>query len=313
MNWRTIVDEVDGVLASKGTSNAPFYHYTSVKSFLGILKGREFWMSNIHFMNDEQEFYDGQNLCIEMIEEYLKTDFAHKEYLVELQGMFHQETSGALYRLRSRDIYGISFCRDRNLLSQWQSYGENGVAIGFEGAASNPFEEICFLPSKRNSSPEEIPFHVTDVVYDEEIKRQLLHRIIDYGSSYLNRYGKDAMRQVLNSVSGALFYYFTYMKNNAFSQENECRFIYSYSDTQRKKWPDLIDFREQNGIVLPYIQLKMLARDGKEDFKLPIKEIVIAPGEKKEYIASSVKYFLEHNRLGYLADRVKISDIPYRG
>ncbi len=40
------------------------YHYTILDGFIGILNARDFWVSNIRFMNDKMEFEKGKRLCI---------------------------------------------------------------------------------------------------------------------------------------------------------------------------------------------------------------------------------------------------------
>ena len=46
--------------------------------------------------------------------------------------------------------------------------------------------------------------------------------------------------------------------------------------------------------------------------KLPICDIVVSPSERKDYIADSIKYFLEKNGYDYLTDKVRTSEVPYR-
>lgn len=45
--------------------------------------------------------------------------------------------------------------------------------------------------------------------------------------------------------------------------------------------------------------------------EIPICEIIVGPGLKQNKVVDSVKYFLEKNKMGYLADKIKASDIPY--
>lgn len=44
----------------------------------------------------------------------------------------------------------------------------------------------------------------------------------------------------------------------------------------------------------------------------PVSDIIVAPGNRKEYVTDSVKYFLEKSGYDYLVDKVRISKIPFR-
>jgi hypothetical protein len=363
-HWKKIVDQVNQGFDEFKHMEEPFYHYTSLKSFLGIMNSREFWMSNIHFMNDEQEFYDGQGVCADILEKKLQNDLNpfleyeesqaadenqkilwEKQYYLALQTAFgkadyrhssslwEQQKKATGMQLSSNDIYGISFCRDRNLLSQWQNYGEHGVAIGFDETLS--LEDMTqghtiFVPAKiyeqnkkkMMQEKAQFRFSVTDVIYDEKWKYQIIEQIIAAGQKQIDeniatvcsqQEKEKLMEQVMTAVCGALFYYFTYMKNTAFHQEKECRFVYSFSGTQQQTWPDLIDFRESDGHLVPYIRLKIIDTMHGEQCQLPIREIVVAPGENKEFVADSIRYYLLHHGYEYLVERVTVSDIPYRG
>ena len=44
----------------------------------------------------------------------------------------------------------------------------------------------------------------------------------------------------------------------------------------------------------------------------PVLDIIVAPGNRKEYVADSIKYFLEKSGYDYLIDKVRTSEVPYR-
>lgn len=74
-----------------------------------------------------------------------------------------------------------------------------------------------------------------------------------------------------------------------------------------------IQFHERGGIVLPYIRYKMTDKYCRPLVQMPIREIVVGPGVRQNKVMESVKYFLEKNNMGYLAGKVRASDIPYIG
>ena len=63
----------------------------------------------------------------------------------------------------------------------------------------------------------------------------------------------------------------------------------------------------------PYIKMKILDVNCRPHDYFPIEDIVIAPGKQNEYIAESVRFFLDKSGYSYLIDKVRTSEIPYRG
>jgi|WetSurMetagenome_2_1015567.scaffolds.fasta_scaffold1664213_1 hypothetical protein len=45
-----------------------FYHYTSQRGLLGIMKEKKIWATNIRYLNDESEFDYGVNKVLEVLE-----------------------------------------------------------------------------------------------------------------------------------------------------------------------------------------------------------------------------------------------------
>lgn len=73
-----------------------------------------------------------------------------------------------------------------------------------------------------------------------------------------------------------------------------------------------IHFRKRDGILLPYIKIIILDVNCRPHNFFPISDIIVAPSSQREYVADSVKYFLEKSGYEYLVDKVRISEIPYR-
>lgn len=71
-------------------------------------------------------------------------------------------------------------------------------------------------------------------------------------------------------------------------------------------------FRKRDGILLPYIKIIILDVNCRPHNFFPISDIIVAPSSQREYVADSVKYFLEKSGYEYLVDKVRISEIPYR-
>lgn len=118
----------------------------------------------------------------------------------------------------------------------------------------------------------------------------------------------DILTQWQESVSDALYQFFPAMKSRYFNHERESRFIYYVEEENQAE----VAFREKQGIILPYVRMQIVNAEGQPHQELPIDDIVISPGPRIEYVEKSVKYFLRMAGYGYLTDKVRRSDIPYR-
>lgn len=318
-HWMGICMKIDAEYKLYVDSTQPLYHYTSLEGFQSIMQKRDFWISNIRYMNDSHEFENGKAVCKEVIETKLGM---HNEDKIKryLQGSWHvcdQSTSQGTLIIRSGDIFALSFCNNGDILTQWQFYGNEGISIGFENAVCT-FDAITFMNEDqydkeiKETNPDEmlphdeIGFFPKKVIYNGNIKRELFESILDIGINFINRF-PDSVNMCIEGISDALFYYFALMKDAYFEHEHELRFLY-YLNKDNKR----IHFRKRNDILLPYIKMKILDMNCRPHKVFPISDIVVAPGNRKEFVADSVKYFLEKSGYEYLVDKVRISEIPYR-
>ena len=94
-------------------TNETYWHYTSLRALLlmfkvdmNSFKKCEVLASNIRFLNDTQEYLEGETFL--------------KQQGAKIKGV-------------GEDIYIISFCENGDLLSQWQYYAkDSGIAVGFK-------------------------------------------------------------------------------------------------------------------------------------------------------------------------------------
>ena len=296
------------------------YHYTSVEVFRKILENREFWISNANFMNDEQEIMNGIELCRKVIlrkksemrhpsagrvagrAEY---DAGQEAYLDALLESCDRRESAGLFNIRSENIFAMSFCSSGDILTQWQEYANGGIAIGFRNAPRGSSDRIMLKSTGGVLSD----MDTIRVIYSVEDKEKALSDIIGIGMHRIAAHPNENVREVLQeSVSDALYQFFPAMKSRYFNHERESRFIYYVEEENQAE----VAFREKQGIILPYVRMQIVNAEGQPHQELPIDDIVISPGPRIEYVEKSVKYFLRMAGYGYLTDKVRRSDIPYR-
>lgn len=65
-----LISDIDKKYNLNNTSKEEIlYHYTSIEGFMSILQNRDFWISNIRFMNDAQEFNNGCEICKQILQD----------------------------------------------------------------------------------------------------------------------------------------------------------------------------------------------------------------------------------------------------
>ena len=318
-NWMAIspiIEKERNGMAFRGTQ----YHYTNIAGFISILENRDFWLSNIRYMNDSQEFENGVQICKKILESRICE--GNEEIFPYLKGLLDacaSSSSKGFFRISKQDIFAISFCPNGDLLTQWNFYGNGGISIGFDVAPDNMFDSITFMDEAQyekeiqTTDPDqmrphdEIRFHLLKVIYDDTEKIDIINKIINIGADYYRRFGHYALDMCIDGISDVLFYYFALMKDEHFSHEGEYRFFVQAHDEKYH-----ISFRQRGHTILPYLKLKILDVNCRPHNQLPISDIIISPCSEQQLFADSVKYFLEKGGYNYLVDKVRLSTIPYR-
>ena len=295
------------------------YHYTCIDAFISIMQNRNFWISNIRYMNDSQEFINGKTIFKNVIQRRLQKESPKvTKFLLKLLNLCENDTSNGFLKINSKDIFSLSFCTDGDILTQWQCYGNEGISIGFYNDFSsidritfmdeNQYnEEIKEIPPNEMKPHDELIFFVRKVIYNDEEKKQIFNQIIDVGIKSIEKFNGTIEDLCIDEISDVLFYYFAIMKDEHFSHEQEIRFLHFTEKDDQK-----IHFRKKGKIILPYLKQKILNANCRPHDKFPVSDIVIAPGSCQEFVAESVKYFLAKSGYEYLVDKVRTSKITYR-
>lgn len=317
------------------------YHYTSLQSFMKIMTSGCLWASNIHFLNDRREYEDGRQICLQVIKGYTEETIspAARRELGLLYSLIEENRPDNIMNWSVENIFSTSFCKEGDLLSQWRGYGQNsGVAIGFDlqalrGAVIIPESKYRFIRDHKisfrtiedshNSPSLQIPSEAKWVQVEYSFERKQAHfkdmlknflTFLDSEDGYKNREAKTP-EYFANLHAHLLRMMFPIMKNEGFQEENECRMIANYTED------DMIDisYRTAGGLLVPYVNFRLLDGSGAPfETVLPVKKIIVGPGQEQEMTAKSIRYFLTHQAeeeqkgLKELADMVCLSDIPFR-
>ncbi len=136
----------------------------------------------------------------------------------------------------TQDDYIVCFCSKGDLLSQWRGYCyDGGVSIEFEMLKSCTYSLI---------SPNDIKLIVAKplpVIYCPT-------KLFDY-SDFQDNVKRWMDKEELTNITHDWF--FPYLKNDLFAEENELRLVFSSKEGELSEW---IQYRDlSNGIKLPYI------------------------------------------------------------
>ncbi|MFH0843721.1 MAG: DUF2971 domain-containing protein [Bacteroidota bacterium] len=275
-------------------SGEGLYHYTDLNALISIISEHDLWLTNSIFSNDDNEMKHGYSIALEVIKkrEGRRQDLSTKRYYKKVEELLNGPSHG---------VYICCFCEQGNLLSQWRGYGENGtgVSIGFESSGFTRFTGPD-MPADQFGL-----MRLWQVYYDDDEKREIVEAALDLIPEI---HMGDPEQMIAEQAAAAIHFFLPTFKNRDFQEESERRLIFTPS--KNCIVPPKYRYRKQ--MLVPYYSLKslMTAQNFTVD-KLPVDDIIIGPGIRKDINRESIEMLLHHN--GYIDVNVTVSDTPYRG
>lgn len=234
------------------------YHYCSPSTLKAIIENRTIRLSDISKMNDSLEMEWGISILNQSLEE-------KKQIIGEDHFDLIKE---AIKEARAKTRFLIScFSREKDILSQWRAYADDGS--GFS---------IGFSPKKLSDWKPGFG----SVVYDKKEQLNIFEsKILTLNNIWRQSSGKSD-KKFSTKIAIHLLFSSCFMKNSAFSEEKEVRFVHGILyDHQISGFtiesppigdrPVEIDFCIRNGQFSPYIDINFPPDD---HF---IEEIVLGP------------------------------------
>lgn len=215
------------------------YHYCSVETFMAIIQNKTLRLSDLNKTNDYMEKKWANRLIIAALQEALREyeiDMnLEEEYWYDDEAdnhlqYFAKEVKQVLYD--ERPILITCFSREKDQLSQWRAYGQDGAGI----AIGMNYKLIESLNNKIDG------LYVEKVVYKEKNQQQRLEGLIESCIYYMDKLYKtvvgkrykdyneffveefDAFCETLTDYVGQVA---CTIKNPAFAEEKEIRVIYN--------------------------------------------------------------------------------------
>ncbi|CAJ1817709.1 hypothetical protein PEKONANI_01656 [Aeromonas jandaei] len=277
-------------------------HYTNLSGLQGIISSKSIWATNYSFLNDSEEFIYGLSCLGKYLENYdpSKNKDPCREHLFEVNKHFQE--------VGTPEIYTTSFCSTKDLLSQWRSYGQQGVCIVFK---KELIAQICHWEYNPGKNFSDIPPNINIPKFDLYFNPvTYIEKGMEYSeiSKAINKV-KERLREYFPSSNDDVFFQsinpklfgliFPFIKHPGFREEGEYRLV-----SLRVNNPSDIKFRNNGRLIVPYVELSVV------NDKLPISEIVIGPSNNANTLEKGVRVMLQH--YGYNNVEIVHSNIPYK-
>lgn len=307
------------------------YHYTNVDVLKNIIQGKSMYATHINFMNDWEEYQLGYRLLTKEIKASIENErkifesiigannlntilnYISDECLnVKTYSLINQMDKFKEFRsFTIPEVYTISFCKEKDLLSQWVIYAkESGVAIEFD------FTDFIFCDASLEDKEDE---YEKDDWQTIKYYRNNHPHTINYSNQAMLDMLQEQMTEVVRSIIDpqfasteeivrpvtllrkmvALYNIVPYCKLDKFKAENEVRaafmrlenWVQKKGETKGSMHKTKVFYRTANNVLKPYLKVGWEAQ--KPDI-YPIKKIIIGPGENQEAVFKGVIHFIEN-------------------
>ncbi|GGC57698.1 DUF2971 domain-containing protein [Undibacterium terreum] len=289
------------------------WHYTRRDPAEKIISFRSFWASSILFLNDSTEFDHLRDLITEWIKITPSNvggwgDPKDVPYFLKgSQTVVVESFRKSLFHPSRMHAYIISLTTVRDDLSQWRAYGTGGgMSLGFSKGELTDVAESA-------------GFQLEDCIYDDAVKRSLVHQLMVKHVAEYDKVAKSLERDdLLNSSMGSWtfsepmkdllrnFYADAQrlacrIKSSAFAAERECRLIGLFAPNAKD-----VRFRHNDSMTVPYRVFSM-EKDGKLS---ALRKIVAGPSPHIDLNHLAFQGICLHN--GLLDVEITDSSIPFR-
>lgn len=289
------------------------YHYTSSNGLHGILSSGVLYFTDSLFLNDRNE---RKNFYL-LLKEYLKTWEPEKRDIL-LQRYFRQpdyitrclEKTDPAQGEASR-YFVLSCSTEKDSLPMWNYYTRSANAAGYNihFETDSLLEQLKSHPLLKQLAEESRPLLCRSVVYDEDVKRKALERVLERFSRQWERAdSKKEQSRLLSALDQKFEAMSLFYKDRAFAHEGEIRIVISSRNKRihrlagsREKQP--YRFRQVRGAQTPYLALDVLEK-GKV-----ITGVTAGPALDKETAVKGVEYMLYF--YGF-PQTCKVSAVPLR-
>lgn len=269
------------------------FHFTDAQAVHSILLNKSIWLTDLRFLNDSRELYDGVDIFNKSLDNPQHGIFSNYDYKKESTDYLKKAfADGVSFGINEEPIFVFSMSRMGNILSQWRAYGI--YAIEFDERMLR--DELSIL---------------RDCIYSLKDKEDLARNAVAGALAEISQemgqndgcIGMKSLDELSNIMEVAATF-----KDQGFSEEREVRII-----KQAPEQDESIKYRPKNNKLIPYYEMK-ISLDC-------IKAIHVGPMAEQELAFSSMSSFVRKIERNWQIDssnieyalEVEKSSIPYRG
>lgn len=293
------------------------YHYTSPDAFLSIIKNDSVRFTDIRFLNDRSEGIYLVKLMCDYFKKYPqkfpRTENAFNDLIKEntYSDIQNLKVTNVKYTptLRVSNVRHFVFCMcaECDSLHMWNYYVNNGLYQGYNIGINIQQFLKTFTMGKNELDP--FLVYYGNVLYNTKLQFKELENIFTELEQEKNFcYISVKLKMYIDTFCA-------FFKNSKFSDEKEFRIVIEINDSKvneiNKNSKNYIgsnnkdikyDFCIKNGIIVPFLTVKLI-RDS-------FKRITISPIMESQITQESIRELLNAN--GYKGCKVYQSIIPIR-
>ena len=260
------------------------YHYTDASALISIIGNAMLRASDALYLNDERELRAGNDAFVraarqphnlKKIERSEGLGSIRKSIVAAILNVPEKVDLVGPLEPNAPRVYVACFCKHRDLLSQWRSYGHGGYAIGFDrvllGHNANPMG-MARVADERTAG--RLNTDLVQVVYQDHEADALIEEADPFGGATAFSVNSHERASALKAPAS--------IKDRGFSEEKDWRLIDIKPDPSAEPEEH---YRSAVGSVVPYIELA---------FPRPaVREIVVGPGGDSRLRVGAIKRLLE--------------------
>jgi len=296
----------------------PLYHYSSPGGFLGIVKSKSIWMSNIRYQNDIEEY----KYIFELTKKILKEEYDYPDEL----------NISSSYIVPP--IFTFSLSAKKDLLSQWRGYCPKG---GYS---------FTFDKKQLADTIEEHKLEIYNCIYDIDLQTQIIkEKVIGFSVAEWKQalFGERTtdisyhQRNLWINASNLS----PLLKHPSFKEEAEWRIIKNFSidspfttsldehqafsgyniRTEKRLYPEgrvkddysgseFINYREGRDTLIPYLTIPIAKSELSQEQLVRFSDVIVGPGLQQQLAVVACRALL--NSEAEAGASVSYSKIPYR-
>jgi Protein of unknown function (DUF2971) len=269
------------------------YHYTSLASFVGIVKSKSLYATDILYLNDLLEYRHARQMIARRIEERLSepAELCDKTALRWYLKLLADSVT--------EPVYVASFSEKADDISQWRGYvpAGKGICLGFDSVALREAAHSIqspVTPAKRFGA-------LGKVIYVSDDEGPSFNDFITSACQYLDIINGDVVRAVAGE--GLINHGTPFYKHASFKDEAEWRVVLWSRPGYES--PLEVEFRMGASTLVPFAHLRLASVAAHF-----LKKVIVGPTPNMDLSASAAEGFLRSSGLESVS--VHTSQVPYR-